>query len=96
MLSMRDSMSQCWHAFLQHAAAGVNEATEDEVLDFIATQAMEVDPLPCNLRRTPRGSDLHDLAEAEQRWTREERQVREWALAHPERWQTMPQGTGDD
>eukprot|EP00969_Alexandrium_andersonii_P110683 4884480-Alexandrium_andersonii.AAC.1 len=89
-------MSQCWHVFLQLAAAGLNEVTETEVLDLTATQAMEVDPLPCNLRRTPRGSDLQDLTEAEQRWTREERQVREWALAHPERWQSMPQGTRGD
>eukprot|EP00969_Alexandrium_andersonii_P233933 10329081-Alexandrium_andersonii.AAC.1 len=77
-------MSQCWHAFLQLAAAGVNKATEGEVLDLTATQAMEVGPLPSNLRSTPHGSDLHNRTEAEQRWIKEGRQVREWALAHPE------------
>eukprot|EP00969_Alexandrium_andersonii_P116133 5135368-Alexandrium_andersonii.AAC.1 len=66
MLSMRDIMGQCWHAVLQLAAAGTNEVTEGEVLDLTATQPMEVDPLPGDLRSTPRGGDLQDLAEAEQ------------------------------
>eukprot|EP00969_Alexandrium_andersonii_P330740 14618142-Alexandrium_andersonii.AAC.1 len=44
MLSMHDTMRRCWHAFLQIAAAGVGEATGEEVLDLTATQSMEVDP----------------------------------------------------
>eukprot|EP00969_Alexandrium_andersonii_P263327 11639046-Alexandrium_andersonii.AAC.1 len=57
---------------------------------------MEVDPQSCNLRNTLHGKDLHDLTEKERRWIKEEQEVREWALAHPEKWRTMPQGTGDD
>eukprot|EP00969_Alexandrium_andersonii_P180878 7992969-Alexandrium_andersonii.AAC.1 len=53
MLSMRDIMSQCWRAFLQLASAGADMVAEGEVLDLTATQAMELDPLPSNLRRTP-------------------------------------------
>eukprot|EP00969_Alexandrium_andersonii_P148407 6559948-Alexandrium_andersonii.AAC.1 len=68
MLSMHDIMGQCWHAFLQLASAGANLVTEDEVLDLTATQAMDLDPLPDNLRRTPHGGDLSDLTEAEKRW----------------------------
>eukprot|EP00969_Alexandrium_andersonii_P006001 260515-Alexandrium_andersonii.AAC.1 len=74
MLSMRDIMSQCWRAFLQLAPAGANMVTEDEVLDLTATQAMELDPPPSNLRSTPHGGDLSNLTEAEKRWISEERQ----------------------
>eukprot|EP00969_Alexandrium_andersonii_P017222 753352-Alexandrium_andersonii.AAC.1 len=74
MLSMHDSMGQCWHAFLQPMPAGAGPMAEGEVLDLTATQAMELDPLPDNLRRSPHGDDLHDLTEAEKRWVLEERQ----------------------
>eukprot|EP00969_Alexandrium_andersonii_P261936 11579664-Alexandrium_andersonii.AAC.1 len=57
---------------------------------------MDLDPPPESLRRSPHGEQLHDLTEAEKSWVRGERQVRERALANPDRWQTMPQGTGDD
>eukprot|EP00969_Alexandrium_andersonii_P182985 8085349-Alexandrium_andersonii.AAC.1 len=74
MLSTRDTMGRCWHAFPQIAAAGVGEAAEEEVLDLAATQPMEVDHQSCNLRNTPHGSSHHDLAEGEQRWVKEERE----------------------
>eukprot|EP00969_Alexandrium_andersonii_P165241 7303197-Alexandrium_andersonii.AAC.1 len=64
--------------------AGVGPMAEGEVLDLTATQAMGLGPLPGNLRRNPHGDDLHDLTEAEKRWVMEERQVREWALDHPD------------
>eukprot|EP00969_Alexandrium_andersonii_P021315 931303-Alexandrium_andersonii.AAC.1 len=67
-----------------------------EVLDLTATQGMDVDPPMDNLRRSPYGEQLHNLTEMELTWVKEERQVREWALANPDRWQTMPAGTGDD
>eukprot|EP00969_Alexandrium_andersonii_P139453 6169176-Alexandrium_andersonii.AAC.1 len=57
---------------------------------------MDLDPPMDNLRRSPRGEQPHDLTETEQLWVREERQVREWALANPDTWRTMPQGAVDD
>eukprot|EP00969_Alexandrium_andersonii_P067724 2988089-Alexandrium_andersonii.AAC.1 len=49
-----------------------------------------------NLQSTPHGSSLRDLTEGEQRWIKEEQEVRAWALAHPDRWQTTPRGSEDD
>eukprot|EP00969_Alexandrium_andersonii_P251549 11117436-Alexandrium_andersonii.AAC.1 len=69
MLSMHDTMGQCWHAFLQPLPA-----SEGEALDLTATQAMDLDPPPDSLRRSPHGEQLHDLTEAEESWVREERQ----------------------
>eukprot|EP00969_Alexandrium_andersonii_P319274 14104213-Alexandrium_andersonii.AAC.1 len=48
------------------------------------------------LRRMPHGNDLQDPTESEKWWVKAEQEVREWALAHPERWQSMPLGSGDD
>eukprot|EP00969_Alexandrium_andersonii_P226605 10007243-Alexandrium_andersonii.AAC.1 len=70
-------------------------AEEEEVLDLAATQPMEVDESR-SLRKTPHGSGHQDSTEGEQRWIKEEQEVREWALARSERWQTMPLGSGGD
>eukprot|EP00969_Alexandrium_andersonii_P326633 14433065-Alexandrium_andersonii.AAC.1 len=65
-------------------------------MDLTAGEGAEPTAAEDALRRTPRGELRSDLTADEQRWLQEEKKVREWALANPQRWQTMPPGTGDD